>query len=73
LLGLLDLLEADLVAERFKLAFESAGAMFGRVTLALRVGSELRGIAKAGRRRPWRVALLLANTRSRRLLSPGER
>jgi hypothetical protein len=38
---LLDLFEADLVAERFELALESAGAMFGRVTLALPVGSEL--------------------------------
>jgi hypothetical protein len=31
LLGLLDLLEVDLVAERFELALESASAMFGRV------------------------------------------
>jgi hypothetical protein len=29
LLGLLDLLEVDLVAERFELALEAAGAMFG--------------------------------------------
>ena len=41
LFGLFDLLEVDLVAERFELALESAGAMFGRVTLALPVGSEL--------------------------------
>ena len=33
--------EVDLVAERFELALESAGAMFGRVTLALPVGAEL--------------------------------
>jgi hypothetical protein len=41
LLGRLDVLEVDLVAERFELALESAGAMFGRVALALPVGSEL--------------------------------
>ena len=37
---LLDLFEVDLVAERFELALEPAGAMFGRVALALPVGSE---------------------------------
>src|SRR6266508_945964 len=41
LLGVLDLLEVDFVAEFFELALESAGAMFGRVTLALPVWSEL--------------------------------
>jgi hypothetical protein len=41
LLGVLALLEVDLVAERFELALESAGAMFGRIALALPVGSEL--------------------------------
>jgi hypothetical protein len=39
---LLDLFEVDLVAERFELALEPAGAMFGRVALALPVGSEFR-------------------------------
>ena len=39
--GGFDLLEVDLVAERFELALESAGAVFGRVALALPVGSEL--------------------------------
>jgi hypothetical protein len=40
LFGLLDLLGVDLVAQRFELALESAGAVFGRVALALSVGSE---------------------------------
>ena len=35
------LLERDGVAERFELALESAGAVLGRVALALPVGSEL--------------------------------
>jgi hypothetical protein len=38
---LVGLLEVDPVAELFELALESAGAMFGRVALALPVGSEL--------------------------------
>src|SRR3954468_11342176 len=40
-LWLFDLVEGDGVAERFKLALEAAGAMFGRVALALPVRSEL--------------------------------
>jgi len=40
-LGVLYLVEVDPVAERFELALEAAGAIFGRVALALRVGSEL--------------------------------
>ena len=35
------MLEFDLVAERFELALESAGAVFGRVALVLPVGSEV--------------------------------
>ena len=33
--------DRDAVAERFELALEAAGAVFGRVALALPVGSEL--------------------------------
>ena len=38
---LFDLVEGDGVAERFELAPEPAGAVFGGVALALPVGSEL--------------------------------
>ena len=41
LVAALELLEVDLVAELLELALESAGAVFGRVALALPVGSEL--------------------------------
>ena len=40
-LDLVDRVEGDRVAERFELALESAGAVFGGVALALPVGSEL--------------------------------
>ena len=40
-LWLVELVEGDGVAERFELALEAAGAMFGRVALALPVRSEL--------------------------------
>lgn len=39
-LGLLGSFDGDLVAERFELPLESAGAVLGRVALALPVGSE---------------------------------
>ncbi len=39
--GGFELLEVDLVAERFELALQSAGAVFGRVALVLPVGSEV--------------------------------
>ena len=38
---LFDLVEGDGVAERFELALEAAGAVLGRVALALPVGAEL--------------------------------